>query len=51
MRREEEPVPVPTPTRWRLGPWSRNHLMRPGDRYEATIVLLTALPVLHGAPL
>ena len=44
MRREEPaPVPVAAPILWwRLGPWSRNHLMRPSDRYEATLMLLTA---------
>ncbi len=43
MRREEL-APVPTPVRWwRLGPWSRNHLMRPSDRYEATIILIILL--------
>ncbi|MFD6065016.1 hypothetical protein [Rhodococcus wratislaviensis] len=40
MRREEV-APVPTPIRWwRMRPWSRDHLMRPSDRYEAAIVLL-----------
>ncbi|MGW5152483.1 Rv1733c family protein [Rhodococcus koreensis] len=48
MRREEPaPVPVAAPIRWwRLGPWSRNHLMRPSDRLEAALVLLTATVVL-----
>ena len=48
MRREEPaPVPVAAPIRWwRLRPWSRNHLMRPSDRIEAMIVLLTAAVVL-----
>ena len=48
MRREEPaPVQVAAPIRWwRLRPWSRNHLMRPSDRLEATIVLLTAAVVL-----
>ncbi|MFE7422184.1 hypothetical protein [Rhodococcus sp. NPDC057529] len=48
MRREEPaPVPVAAPIRWwRLGPWSRNHLMRPSDRVEATLMLLTATVVL-----
>ena len=53
MRREEL-APVPTPVRWwRRGPWSRNHLMRPSDRYEATIILiilLTAAVVLQLIP-
>ena len=47
--RREEPVlaPVATPIRWwRLRPWSRNHLMRPSDRLEATLMLLTAAVVL-----
>ncbi|WP_457920865.1 Rv1733c family protein [Rhodococcus wratislaviensis] len=44
---QSAPVPVPTPIRWRrLRPWSRNHLMRRSDRYEATLVLLTAILVL-----
>ncbi|MDJ0419699.1 Rv1733c family protein [Rhodococcus opacus] len=48
MRREEPaPVPVAAPIRWwRLRPWSRNHLMRPSDRYEATLILLIAAVVL-----
>ncbi|UNN05142.1 hypothetical protein [Rhodococcus opacus] len=48
MRREEPaPVPVATPVRWwRLRPWSRNHLMRPSDRIEATLMLLTAAVIL-----
>ncbi|RZL74941.1 MAG: hypothetical protein EOP32_32505 [Rhodococcus sp. (in: high G+C Gram-positive bacteria)] len=48
MRREEPvPVPVARPVRWwRLRPWSRNHLMRRSDRYEATLVILTAVLVL-----
>ncbi|QQZ19409.1 MULTISPECIES: Rv1733c family protein [Rhodococcus] len=48
MRREEPvPVPVARPVRWwRMRPWSRNHLMRPSDRVEAAIVLLTAILVL-----
>ena len=29
-----------------MRPWSRNHLMRPSDRIEATMVLLTAAVVL-----
>ncbi|BAH55851.1 hypothetical membrane protein (plasmid) [Rhodococcus opacus B4] len=28
---------------WRLGPWSRNRLMRRGDRLEAVIMLLAAV--------
>ncbi|MDV6286655.1 hypothetical protein [Rhodococcus jostii] len=44
---QSAPVPVPTPIRWwRLRPWSRNHLMRPSDRYEAVIVMLAAILVL-----
>ncbi|TQC41336.1 hypothetical protein EEB14_55500 [Rhodococcus sp. WS4] len=44
--RPDEPAPAPTPIRWwRLGPWSRNRLTRRGDRYEATLVLLTAVLV------
>ncbi|WP_455566898.1 hypothetical protein [Rhodococcus koreensis] len=48
MRRgEPAPVPVAAPIRWwRLRPWSRNHLMRPSDRYEATLMLLTSVLVL-----
>lgn len=47
MMRREEPAPAPTPIRWwRLGPWSRNHLMRRSDRYEATLVLLAATLIL-----
>ncbi|KXX57928.1 Rv1733c family protein [Rhodococcus sp. LB1] len=48
MRRgESAPVPVAAPIRWwRLRPWSRNHLMRPSDRYEATLILLIAAVVL-----
>ena len=50
MRREEPapaPVPVAAPVRWwRLRPWSRNHLMRRSDRFEATLVMLTAVLVL-----
>ncbi|RYF43406.1 MAG: hypothetical protein EOO27_44335, partial [Comamonadaceae bacterium] len=48
MRREEPvPVPVAAPVRWwRLRPWSRNHLMRPSDRIEATLMLLIAAVVL-----
>ena len=48
MRREEPaPVPVAEPIRWwRLRPWSRNHLMRPSDRFEAAMVLLAAAVVL-----
>ncbi|NDV06674.1 hypothetical protein GXW84_19465 [Rhodococcus sp. IEGM 248] len=48
MRREEPaPGPVAVPIRWwRLRPWSRNHLMRPSDRIEATLILLTAAVVL-----
>lgn len=48
MRREEPTqVPVGAPIRWwRLRPWSRNHLMRPSDRFEAMIVLLAAAVVL-----
>lgn len=46
MRREEL-APVPTPVRWwRLRPWSRNHLMRRSDRFEAAIVLLATVVVL-----
>ncbi|QSE85853.1 hypothetical protein [Rhodococcus koreensis] len=48
MRREEPaPGPAAAPIRWwRLRPWSRNHLMRPSDRLEAAMVLLTAAVVL-----
>jgi hypothetical protein len=38
---------VAAPVRWwRLRPWSRNHLMRRSDRFEATLVMLTAVLVL-----
>ncbi|MFC9357468.1 hypothetical protein ACFTZB_12965 [Rhodococcus sp. NPDC057014] len=48
MRRgESAPAPVAAPIRWwRLRPWSRNHLMRPSDRLEATLMLLTGAVVL-----
>jgi hypothetical protein len=44
----EEPAPVPMAASirwWRLRPWSRNHLMRPSDRYEAALVLLSGAVV------
>ncbi|KAF0958828.1 Rv1733c family protein [Rhodococcus sp. T7] len=51
MRRPEESAPVPTPTRWwRLSPWSRNHLMRPSDRAEAAVILITAVLILLAIP-
>jgi len=51
MMRREELAPVPTPIRWwRLGPWSRNRLMRRGDRYEAVLVLLAAMLILLLVP-
>lgn len=38
------PAPVPAPVRWwRLRPWSRNRLMRGGDRAEAVALLVTAM--------
>ncbi|GCE44206.1 hypothetical protein Rhow_008504 [Rhodococcus wratislaviensis] len=48
MRREEPaPAPVAAPIRWwRMRPWSRNHLMRPSDRFEAIIVVFAAAVVL-----
>ncbi|MFC9839774.1 hypothetical protein ACFVKB_39250 [Rhodococcus sp. NPDC127530] len=46
-RKEPAPAPVAAPVRWwRLRPWSRNRLMRPSDRIEAALVLLTAVVVL-----
>lgn len=50
--RPEESAPAPaTPIRWwRLGPWSRNHLMRRSDRLEATVVLLAAILILLAIP-
>lgn len=53
MRREEPaPVPVAAPIRWwRLRPWSRNHLMRASDRFEAIIVVLAAAVVLLLIPI
>ncbi|QTJ71203.1 hypothetical protein HYG77_37890 (plasmid) [Rhodococcus sp. ZPP] len=35
---------------WRLGPWSRNPLMRPCDRVESTLVLIVAVVVLLLVP-
>lgn len=38
---------VPTTIRWwRLRPWNRNHLIRRSDRYEAVLVLITAILIL-----
>jgi hypothetical protein len=49
--RPDYTAPVPTPIRWwRLRPWSRNHLMRRSDRYEAALVLVTAILVLLPIP-
>ncbi|QYB04643.1 hypothetical protein I1A62_09310 [Rhodococcus sp. USK10] len=35
---------------WRLGPWSRNALMRSGDRVESTLVLVVVMLILLLVP-